>query len=408
MAKMKDATKTVAVRDADFADLIAPMTPEEFFSEYYDRKPLFIKGSPEKFAGLMEWETLNRLLNMSRIWSPATFRLVIDRKEIPPRQFCSTELNSDKSETLRPDAEKVNALLREGASLAINDIDTLTPELINVADTLERTLHAKVQSNLYYSWRQRQGFFTHYDTHDVYAFHTLGTKRWRVFEGRANHPIQHPRHKIVNEAHGEANRGNLLMDIVMEPGDLLYLPRGQYHDALSVSDGCAHIAFGAAHVIGMDVLGGLSDIAVDHDLFRTNLPLEAEGRDALRKRLADLGRILSEIASSDEFVAAMEHYIASFHYRRGGFDLPVKADEPEFSLSSPELRVETRGGVTGLVGPSGGAPIPPALVEPVRWVVERGSFQRVALAEAFPAASAKDIDRLLADLESMKVIVRSK
>ncbi len=46
------------------ADLLAPVTPERFFAEFHDRAPLHIRGEPGKFAGVLSWRQINRLLDM--------------------------------------------------------------------------------------------------------------------------------------------------------------------------------------------------------------------------------------------------------------------------------------------------------------------------------------------------------
>ena len=104
-----------------------------------------------------------------------------------------------------------------------------------------------------------QGFGAHFDTHDVYAVHVEGTKTWHIYEGRADDPIAHPMFKTLGREHHEKAKGAKLMDVHMEPGDLLYLPRGQYHDALADEGGTMHIAFGITYPIGMDVMTFLFD-----------------------------------------------------------------------------------------------------------------------------------------------------
>ena len=51
------------------ADILAPITPEQFFAEYYDKQPLHIPGSPAKFAQVLSWRGINRLLDQTHIWS---------------------------------------------------------------------------------------------------------------------------------------------------------------------------------------------------------------------------------------------------------------------------------------------------------------------------------------------------
>src|SRR5690606_25364738 len=79
------------------------------------------------------------------------------------------------------------------------------------------------------------------------------------------------RTRPVEERH--ARKGELLHEIVMRPGDVLYLPRGQYHEALAASDGVMHVSFGLIMPIGLDILSWLFERAMGEALFRANLPI---------------------------------------------------------------------------------------------------------------------------------------
>lgn len=388
------------------SDILDPVTPERFFSENYDKKPLHIPGDPDKFAGLMNWEILSGLLNMSAIWSDKSLLLVADRQPVPAHVFCESVEDRSGNTVLQPVAEKVMDLLRKGASLVANDIDTLTPRLSAVADAFEAGFDAKTQVNLYCSWKQRQAFNSHFDTHDVFALHVEGEKVWRVYSTRMPHPIRHPRHG--NEAYldsdHEKQRGPLLMEVTMRPGDVLYLPRGWYHDALASSGGTVHMAFGVTGLIGFDVVTGLSDFAVEDERFRLNLPLSHEGDEALSKRLADLGDRISTLAREPAFIESIKNYRATYRNRRGGMALPVEVAEKRFRITDPSLRVGRQAGRAILVGAKGAAPIPPGREGAVSWIVRAKDFERGAFLEAHSTDATADLDRLLAEMVSMGIL----
>lgn len=393
-----------------FADLISPVTEETFFAEYYDKKPLHIPGSADKLKGLMEWETLTRLLNMSAIWSEQSLKLVIDREGIPASAYCEPAEDRAGNMVLRPNAAKVMDILKQGATLVANDIDTLTTELCGTSDALEKTFDAKVQVNLYCSWRQRQAFNSHFDTHDVFALHTEGEKVWRVYSTRMPHSVRHARHR--NEAYDdsthEKQRGPVLMEVKMTPGDFLYLPRGWYHDALAASGGTVHMAFGVTSVIGFDTIAALGDFAIEDEAFRLNLPRTALGKEDLAKVLADLGDRLKDLARKPEFVDAVHTHQKQFRTPRMGFDLPVDIEEKHFSLSSGDFKVVKQQGQPILASPRGGVPIPPGRERLVSWVLNNRNFERGAFLDAHTAISVSDLDRFLLDLISMGVLVEAK
>ncbi|MBP5858144.1 cupin-like domain-containing protein [Marivibrio halodurans] len=405
--KKSDATtaaRAMTGAPASFEEVLAPITPETFFTEYYDKQPLHIPGDPGKFGRIMNWSVLNGLLDMTAIWGSASLMLVLDGEVLPPGAYCVEAQNRDGQTVRQPDAGKVMALLRQGASLVANDIDTLTPELRAVADAMEDGFCGKAQSNLYCSWRQRQAFKSHFDTHDVFALHMEGEKLWRLYEGRETHPIRHRNWAGLSDAETEERKGKVMRDVRMTPGDLLYIPRGWYHDALAASGGTIHLAFGLTGVIGLDLIGALSDSVVTDETFRLNFPHPREGRKALADHIARLGDRLAEVARDPRFVEAFETFQKDYRYPRGGFDLPIEIADRTFALTARDFRVVTKDGRHGLASPRGIVPIPPGLDGPVRWVVEAGRFARGDLLDAFPAMSAMEIDRLLQQMQQMGVL----
>ena len=179
--------------------------------------------------------------------------LVLDKEPCRRPAYASRPPGRDGGTVLRPDPARVKQHLARGATLVLNDIDQLTPELSAFARSLEEALGGKVQANLYLSSKRKQGFKAHFDFHDVFAMHVMGEKTWMVFQGRAEHPIKHPSFEGWPQERHDQAKGELWREVRLRPGDLLYLPRGQYHYALADDGACAHIAWGVTYPIGMDV-----------------------------------------------------------------------------------------------------------------------------------------------------------
>lgn len=397
--------KTASNDISSFAGLLGPVDPADFFASHYDRQFLHIEGGRDRFAGLMSWNILASLLNMTAIWSAASLQMALDTRMLPPGEYCRPARGRDGNQLLQPDSAKVMDLLRRGASLVANDIDTLTPELAAFAATLEGAVNGKAQANLYCSRRERQAFGSHFDTHDVYAVHIAGEKVWRLYETRMDNPIAHPRFKSYGQEWHDKNRGAVKAEVLMRPGDLLYIPRGQYHDAVAMSDGTIHIAFGVTHVIGMDVFDMLAGMAVDDSAFRQNMPRPDEGEDAARSWLAGLGKKLAAFAENPAMSAALRDYQASFRYPRGGVELPAEpAAGRHFRLVARNLKIEDRSGNRVLVGARGAVPIPDGFDGPVSWVIKKAEFSDQELAGAFPDFDENTLDEFLKNLAGMRVI----
>ena len=354
----------------------------------------------------MSWGILNRLLSASTIWSTASLILMMDKEPVPQPAYASVEPGRDGGQVLRPDPLKVKSWLRQGATLVANDIDQLTPELAAFCGALERALGGKVQANLYLSSRRKQGFRVHFDTHDVFAVHVEGEKVWHVFEGCADAPIAHEMFKSLPQSHHDEAKGALWKEVRLTPGDLLYLPRGQYHYALAEDGGCIHIAFGVTYPIGMDVIGQLFQRMVAEPVCRRNLP---QGDDAmLRARLKELGERAKTMLGSEETLSAVKALQAGFRYPRELYDLPDLLDPSAlvYEVRSQNVQLVEQQGRMGLAkrGERRAVEVPKDATNMVRWVMERDQFTRAEIVEAFASAPPGGIEAFLDDMQRMGIV----
>jgi ribosomal protein L16 Arg81 hydroxylase len=303
---------------ASFQDFLAPVTVEQFRRAHLDRAPLHIPGPPDKFAGAMSWDELNRLLDMTAIWSSQSLQLALDCRMIPPERYCRRGMDRSGRPAWQPQPALVRGLLRQGASVLLNDIDTLSEGLRAVAGLLERALGARVQINLYCSWHERQAFPSHFDTHDVFALQIAGEKRWTVYRGRFDQPIAHPSFQSLGQAYHDQAKGDVLSTVDLRPGDLLYLPRGQYHDALATGATSIHLAVGATEPIGIDLLSALFEDAVADPAFRRRLPA-ADEAGVLTAHVGRLAARARDRLAGAEVRAGLGSLRAGYAGQRGGF-----------------------------------------------------------------------------------------
>lgn len=387
-----------------FDDIMAPLGGEVFRRDYLGKQPVHIEGGAEKFMSIMNWSILERLLAINTLWDTTRLLLVLDKEPVPPQAFASAQPAITGGAMADP--LKVRDYVRQGATLVLNDIDQLTPELSAFAKTMEAALGGKVQGNLYQSSRRRQGFRVHYDTHDVFAVHCEGEKVWPVFEGRADDPIAHPVFKNVpQEAHEEA-KGKLWKEVRMKPGDLLYLPRGQYHYALADDGGCIHIAFGVTYPIGIDVVRYLFERMIVDPLARRNLPRGDPA--ALASHLKALGGRIAEVLGEPRTRADIEAFSEGYRYIRETFDMAelLSPESLPYAVKGQGIRLIEQGGRFGLVkeGSRQAVAVPAEVASMVAWVLKRQGFRRGELDAAFPAAGKAALDRFIQDMERMALI----
>ncbi|UFN50513.1 cupin domain-containing protein [Roseomonas sp. OT10] len=396
------------------ADLLAPITPERFFAEFYDRQPLHIRGGAAKFAQVLSWRGIDRLLDQTHIWSSQSLKLVLDGNAVPPDAYCTRATGRDGQPVQQPDSRKVRDWVARGTSVVMNDVDSLTPGLAAVSNALEEAGLGKAQANVYISFRSHKAFPAHFDTHDVWAVQVEGEKDWNIWSGRAEWPIAHPAFRNLGQAHHEQAKGALREKVKVKAGDLLYLPRGWYHDALAEADASVHVAYGVSPPMGLDLLSMLFERAIQDPLFRQPLPRQdgtPATQFALTTRAGQIGQRLAEFCREPKVLETLGRLVAEHRYHRGGNDLlaarglaaPREAaaasggEEPGFRVVAEGAKPVRRGAEWLLKGANGNLPLSPPEAEAAGWVLARRDVDEAGLRAAHPAVDAPALLRRLAE-----------
>ncbi|MGH3623403.1 MAG: JmjC domain-containing protein, partial [Sciscionella sp.] len=89
------------------------------------------------------------------------------------------------------------------------------------------------------------------------------------------------------------------LDVVLEAGDVLHMPRGCWHDANALDGPSLHLTFGINCATGVDFAAWAADELRRHEVARQNLPrfADEESKQQRVKELAEL--IAAEFADGD-------------------------------------------------------------------------------------------------------------
>lgn len=304
-------------------DLLFPVTEADFMRDYDGRQPLHIPAGdhPDK-AGILTWQALNGLLQQTHVWTADTLRLMLDGQGVRPEQYCKP-IATPSGPILRPSPSMVDVFLSGGASLVANDVLHAHPPLTQVGHVLGRTFAATVGANIYCSFQGVRAFGSHYDNHDVFVVQTEGEKVWTLYENRADNPVDLLPGNDDTQRFFERSRGAVMSQVRLRRGDVLYLPRGWYHDALATDGASLHVTFSVTPITGKAVLDVLHSLASRQSAYRAYLaPAEREAGGVLRRQLDDLATLLQDIIQAPEFldeVAAAQHRVQPW---RADFTLP--------------------------------------------------------------------------------------
>ncbi len=306
-----------------FAELIAPVTPEEFFRDYHDRKPLHIPaGEGTDKRAILDWATYNGLLAQTSHWTRHNLRLMLDTRVAQAEEYC-TSVDTLRGRVMQVDPAKVELFVAMGASVVAEQMQDLSPPMSETCAMLGELFGAEVGANAYASFRNRRALMTHFDTHDVFAIHTEGEKHWKVWSSRAENPSTAEFDTPEMRQWLADNRGPLLMDVTMRPGDVLYLPRGWYHDALAGSDASLHLTLSVTPLTSSGLMGMLGEVMDREARFRGDVP--PAGRDdgaALRAHLDALADQVAEVIRSGAFHDRIGAEQRRRLHRQARYDLP--------------------------------------------------------------------------------------
>lgn len=144
--------------------------------------------------------------------------------------------------------DSFNSLMLNGATLVLNRIDIKSTKINKLTKAISHFVKEKSVANGYIAFGGNGTFAKHWDTHDVFAIQLIGRKRWKLFSPTFPLPLQNQTSKDHKHECPEAP----VFDEILEAGDILYIPRGWWHEALPIeNEETFHIAVGVhtAHIV---------------------------------------------------------------------------------------------------------------------------------------------------------------
>ncbi|MCW3817918.1 cupin domain-containing protein [Micromonospora sp. DR5-3] len=279
------------------------MTTDEFLNEHYGRSFVHIPGPADRFASLMTWPALNRLLREQRFVHPR-LRLTKDNQPVPEQHYWRT-VRTPRGGFQQLDVAQLLRHLRDGSTLVVDSIDMAHAPVLRVKQTLQRWLGAYVSTNLYASWGATHGFDVHWDDHDVFVLQVAGTKRWRIY------PPTRPWPLLDDVQRGPKPDQPPTADLMLNAGEMLYLPRGWWHDVTADNRASLHLTFAVLRPTNVDFLAWIVQRLKAHDVARRDAPHapgSQETHDVLRQLRYLLAQELTPTALSEYHAGQREEY----------------------------------------------------------------------------------------------------
>ena len=391
-----------------FRELIAPFEPEAFFGEVYRQKPVHLPGPGSRFASVFSWAVLNELLSMSTLWSDQSCEVVLGGKVLPPEAYCYQGPTRDNQRGHIVDPERMLNCLRQGGALTLNFIERLTPPLRAISQTLACALGASVNCSTFATWPRAQGYASHFDTTQVVVLHIAGSKTWRIYEGRFPHAAHttnaRAKYPDFPQDYHEQAKGRLLKEVTLTPGDLLYLPHGQYHDAFTSDEPSIHLSFAVRHLVTQDFINALSREMPQDPYFLQHLPAVGD-RAANGEVRRSLAGVLQQIMADPKVGEGLEGLLRRSAFERlANYSLPDRQAPRRFRVLWRGRRVEPSGAAVQLVAGNQAHQLDATAGALAEWAIAKDYFAESWLDEDFSHLQPAARTAALADLHRLGLI----
>jgi len=248
------------------ASLLKPTAPSQFNSKHWEKKFLHIKREDNGFYGkLFTLESMRELLEEEELYYETDVnvcRYVNGEKEL---------LNKEGEISLK----EFNELLdKEKATFQFHQPQRFNDGLWNLMEKMETHFGSLVGANVYITPADSQGLAPHCDDVEIFVLQLEGKKTWKLYK-----PMVELSRDYTQDL-PQDDLGEPIYETTLEPGDMLYFPRGTIHQAKTGSDShSTHISISTyqQHTWG-DFMDHVVRLAVDNALeedvsFRKGLPL---------------------------------------------------------------------------------------------------------------------------------------
>ncbi|MEH0830322.1 cupin domain-containing protein [Micromonospora sp. CPCC 205739] len=255
--------------------------PAKFAAAHWGRAPLLSRAdelpNPDGFTDLLSPADADELLSRRGLRTPF-LRVAKDGQLVPAARYtggggAGAEITDQVLD------EKVLELYASGATLVLQGLHRTWPALVDFARDLGTALAQPLQVNAYLTPAGSQGFATHYDTHDVFVLQVDGRKHWRIHPPVLPDPLEkQPWGGRADEVAATAD-GPAALDVVLAPGDALYLPRGWLHSAQAQESASLHLTVGIRALTRYALVEELLALAAEDPRLRAGLPFGTDVAD---------------------------------------------------------------------------------------------------------------------------------
>ncbi len=240
----------------------------DFARMYLGKRHALVTGSPDRFSHLIDWGDVEAMLE-DRYYAAEQ---VLIKKDGAGGGILSAypELRTiSRHDPTYIDTAAVTERLREGATLICNNVCDRVRMVADVCADIQYELGCRAWANAYIAPpSSTSGFGRHFDNHDVLVVQVDGAKRWTLYESDKTYPIDE---RFDPSTSSDA----ILWTGQVNAGDMLFVPRGVWHDVGNCGEASLHLTIGIETDRAVDFLRFVVDASTTlAPLLRTDIPYD--------------------------------------------------------------------------------------------------------------------------------------
>ncbi|HYD62327.1 MAG TPA: cupin domain-containing protein [Noviherbaspirillum sp.] len=282
---------------------------EAFASEYFEQNYLLLRGALRDAA--FSLADVDHLLHVTEPGHPL---LRLHNGGFVAEEAYIEHYNDLGTQRRRIIRNNFYSLLKGGATLILNRVEQRQPLVRALCLEVAHFTSQHAIANGYLAFGHNASFGKHWDTHDVFAVQLHGRKRWQLFKPTLELPLSGQTSKDVK---GECPADPVL-DIILEAGDVLYIPRGWWHCATPIGEETFHVAIGVHPAFITDYIAWLCSYKLPQYLScRHSLSFVHDNQERVRAAAQDVGAALASESNLQEYLSL----IRNSDRVQSGFDL---------------------------------------------------------------------------------------
>ena len=274
------------------------ITPEIFLRDYWQKKPLLIRGGLPEIVGQLEPDDILELAQTEEVVA----RLIKQHSEDNWELFTSPL--SDEDFTNMP----------EKWSVLVQNLEQWSPQLGNLWNKFG-FIPQWQRDDIMVSFAPQGGSVgKHYDEYDVFLVQAYGHRRWQL--GKWCEPTTAFKHNQPISIFDDM--GELILDEVMAPGDVLYVPSRLSHYGVAQDD-CLTVSFGLRYPNTSELIDNLErnlchpnlDVSELNIPFRLTPEIQNTGKLDTATVQELKHQFLQQLSQSKQFDQLFQHALAT-------------------------------------------------------------------------------------------------